>query len=83
MGRAKHLTAQPEIDSPEATLRERVMALAKQRDFTLSPAINRTWTDSWGRAEVISIYQIVLRTGSANESGQMSGRTTDGVSSHR
>ena len=65
MGKAKHLTAQPEI--------ERVMALVKQRDATLSPAINRTWIDSWGRAEVISIYQI--------ESGQMSGRTTDGVSS--
>ena len=67
MGRAKHLTAQPEI--------KRVMKLVKQRDASLSPAINRTWTDSWGRAEVISIYQI--------ESGQMSGRTTDGVSSHR
>ena len=73
MGRAKHLTAQPEI--------ERVMTLVKQRDATLSPAINRTWTDSWGRAEVISIYQLVLQTGSANESGRMSGRTTDGVSS--
>jgi uncharacterized protein len=67
MGRAKHLTAQPEID--------RVMKLVKQRDANLSPAINRTWTDSWGRAEVISIYQI--------ESGQISSRTTDGVSSHR
>jgi uncharacterized protein len=65
MGRAKHLTAKPEID--------RVMKLVKQRDATLSPAINRTWTDFWGRAEVISIYQI--------ESGRMSGRTTDGVSS--
>jgi uncharacterized protein len=65
MGRAKHVTAEPEID--------RVMTLVKQRDATLSQAINRTWTDSWGRAEVISIYQI--------ESGQMSGRTTDGVSS--
>ncbi len=67
---------------------DRVMHLVKQRDANLSPAINRTWTDYWGRAEVISIYQIVLpfgmlrvgvacalrlRTGSANESGQMSG----------
>lgn len=51
------------------------MHLAKQRDATLSPAINRTWTDSWGRAEVILIYQI--------ESGEMSGRTTDGVSSRQ
>jgi hypothetical protein len=67
---------------------DRVMHLVKQRDANLSPAINRTWTDYWGRAEVISIYQIVLpfgtlreQTGSANESGQMSGRTTDGISS--
>ena len=67
MGRAKHVTAQPEIDL--------VMHLAKQRDATLSPAINRTWTDSWGRAEVISIYQI--------ESGEMSGRTTDGPSNRQ
>ena len=67
MGRAKHITAQPEID--------RVIELAKQRDATLSPAINRTWTDSWGRAEVMSIYQI--------EAGEMSGRTTDGISSRK
>jgi uncharacterized protein len=66
IGRAKHLVAQSEID--------RVMHLVKQRDVTLSPAINRTWTDSLGRAEVISIYQI--------ESAEMSGRTTDGASSH-
>ena len=37
---------------------DRVMSLVKQRDATLSPAINRTWTDAWGRAEVISIYRI-------------------------
>ena len=65
MGKAIHVTEQPEI--------ERVMTLVKQRDATLSPAINRTWIDSWGRAEVISIYRI--------EQGEMSGRTTDGVSS--
>ena len=51
------------------------MTLVKQRDDNLSPAINRTWTDSWGRAEVISIYKI--------ESGEMSGRTTDGPSSRQ
>jgi uncharacterized protein len=67
MGQAKHVTEQREID--------RVMALAKQRDSTLSPAVNRTWTDSWRRAEVLSIYRI--------ESGEMSGRTTDGVSSQK
>jgi uncharacterized protein len=65
MGEAQHVTEQPEID--------RVMTLVKQRDSTLSPAVNRTWTDSWGRAEVLSIYRI--------RSGEMSGRTTDGVSS--
>jgi uncharacterized protein len=65
MGQAKHVTEQSEID--------RVMNLVKQRDASLSPAINRTWTDAWGRAEVISIYRI--------EAGEMSGRTTDGVSS--
>jgi uncharacterized protein len=65
MGQAKHVTEPVEI--------ARVMALVKQRDSTLSPAINRTWTDSWGRAEGIAIYRI--------ESGEMSGRTTDGISS--
>jgi uncharacterized protein len=65
MGQAKHVTDPAEI--------ARVMALVKQRDSTLSPAINRTWTDSWGREEAIAIYRI--------ESGEMSGRTTDGVSS--
>jgi uncharacterized protein len=67
MGQAKHVTEQSEID--------RVMALVKHRDATLSPAVNRTWTDSWGRAEVISVYRIAA--------GEMSGRTTDGISSHR
>jgi uncharacterized protein len=65
MGQAKHVTEPVDI--------ARVMALVKQRDSTLSPAVNRTWTDSWGRAEAIVIYRI--------ESGEMSGRTTDGVSS--
>jgi uncharacterized protein len=65
MGQAKHVIEPADI--------ARVMALVKQRDSTLSPAINRTWTDSWGRAEAIAIYRI--------ESGEMSGRTTDGVSS--
>jgi hypothetical protein len=49
------------------------MQFIKERNPTLSPAINRTWIDSWGRAEVIAIYRIYQ--------GKMSGRTTDGVSS--
>ncbi len=64
-GRASRLTEQPDID--------RVMHLVKERNPMLSPAINRTWTDSQGRAEVIAIYRI--------HETEMSGRTTDGVSS--
>ena len=64
-GRASRLTEQEDID--------RVMHLVKERNPTLSPAINRTWTDSHGRAEVIAIYRI--------HETEMSGRTTDGVSS--
>jgi uncharacterized protein len=65
-GQAKHLTAQPEID--------RAMQLIKARNPTLSPALNRTWIDSEGRPEVIAIYRI--------HPIEMTGRTTDGVSSH-
>ena len=64
-GKAKRLTEQPEID--------RMMSVVKERNPTLSPAINRTWTDAWGRGEVISIYRIY--------ESEMTGRTTDGVSS--
>ena len=64
-GRASRLTEQEDID--------RVMHLVKERNPMLSPAINRTWTDSQGRAEVIAIYRI--------HETEMSGRTTDGVSS--
>ncbi len=49
------------------------MQSIKERNPTLSPAINRTWIDSWGRAEVIAIYRI--------HSSEMTGRTTDGISS--
>ncbi len=52
---------------------EQVREIVKQRNPALSPAINRTWTDSWGRAQVVTIYQIELK--------EMTGRTTDGVSS--
>ncbi len=64
-GRVDHLTEQPDID--------RAMHLIKELNPTLSPAINRTWIDTWGRAEVIAIYRIYP--------SEMSGRTTDGVSS--
>ena len=64
-GRAERLTEQQDIDH--------AMQLIKERNPTLSPAINRTWIDSWGRAEVIVIYRVVP--------DEMSGRTTEGVSS--
>jgi uncharacterized protein len=64
-GQAEHLKAEPEID--------RAMKFIKARNPTLSPAINRTWTDAQGRAEEIAIYRIHLT--------EMSGRTTEGISS--
>jgi nitroimidazol reductase NimA-like FMN-containing flavoprotein (pyridoxamine 5'-phosphate oxidase superfamily) len=64
-GQAQRLNEQPEI--------ERVRKLIKEQNPTLSPALNRTWIDSWGRAEVVAIYRIAV--------SEMSGRTTDGVSS--
>ena len=64
-GRAERLTEQQDID--------RVMQLVKESYPALSPAINRTWVDSWGRAEVVALYRIYP--------DEMSGRTTDGVSS--
>ena len=64
-GRAERLTEQQDIDH--------AMQLIKERNPTLSPAINRTWIDSWGRAEVIVIYRV--------DPDEMSGRTTEGVSS--
>jgi uncharacterized protein len=64
-GQAKRLTEKPDI--------ERVRKLIKEINPTLSPALNRTWIDSWGRAEVVAIYRV--------NPSEMSGRTTDGVSS--
>jgi uncharacterized protein len=64
-GRAERLTEQPDID--------RAMHFIKERNPTLSPAINRTWVDSWGRAEVIAIFRV--------HSSEMSGRTTTEVNS--
>jgi uncharacterized protein len=64
-GQAKRLTEKLDI--------ERVRKLIKEVNPTLSPALNRTWIDSWGRAEVVAIYRVYP--------SEMSGRTTDGVSS--
>ncbi|MEG4235756.1 pyridoxamine 5'-phosphate oxidase family protein [Microcoleus sp. Pol11C3] len=64
-GRASRLTEQEDI--------ARAMHLIKERNPTLSPAINRTWIDAQGRSEAIAIYRI--------HETEMSGRTTDGVSS--
>jgi uncharacterized protein len=64
-GQAKRLTEKADI--------ERVRKLIKEVNPTLSPALNRTWIDSWGRAEVVAIYHVYP--------SEMSGRTTDGISS--
>lgn len=64
-GVAQLLTEKAEIDH--------AMEFVKSKNPTLSPAINRTWVDSWGRAEVIVIYRI--------NQGEMTGRTTSGISS--
>lgn len=64
-GQAERVTEQQDID--------RVMQLVKESNPALSPAINRTWVDSWGRAEVVALYRIYPE--------EMSGRTTEGVSS--
>jgi nitroimidazol reductase NimA-like FMN-containing flavoprotein (pyridoxamine 5'-phosphate oxidase superfamily) len=64
-GRANRLTEQPDID--------RAMHLIKEKNPKLSPAISRTWIDAQGHSEAISIYRI--------HESEMSGRTTDGVSS--
>lgn len=64
-GRAERLTQQQDIN--------RARQFIKEQNPTLSPAINRTWIDAWGRAEVVAIYRI--------HPSEMSGRMTDGVSS--
>lgn len=66
-GTAEHLKEKQDI--------EEIMQLIKVGNPTLSPAINRTWTDAAGRGEVIAIYRIHVE--------EMTGRTTQGVSSRR
>lgn len=64
-GQAKRLTEPQEFD--------RVMQLIKVQNPQLSPALNRTWIDAWGRSNVIAIYCI--------HPTEMTGLTTKGVSS--
>ncbi len=64
-GKAERLTVQDEID--------RITQAIQVHNPKFSPALNRTWVDSWGRANSIAIYCIRV--------DEMSGRTTDGVSS--
>lgn len=60
MGQAERLEDPQDI--------EQVMQLIKGQNPTLSPALNRTWIDAQGRAEVITIYRI--------HSTEMTGRMT-------
>ncbi len=64
-GRASRLTEQQDINQ--------ALEFIKEHNPTLSPAINRTWIDAQGRSEAIAIYRI--------RESEMSGRTTEGVSS--
>jgi hypothetical protein len=59
--------------TPHLAARDRAMQLVKKDNPTLSPAINRTWIDSWGRVQVMAIYRI--------HPSEMGGRTTEGISS--
>jgi len=65
MGRAEHITERQDID--------RVMQLVKTKNPTLSPVMNRTWIDAWGRAEIMALYRI--------HPSEMIGRTTNSASS--
>lgn len=65
MGRAERLTQQQDINQ--------AMELVKEHNPELSPAINRTWVDAWGRANVSAVYQIRV--------SEMSGRMTEGFDS--
>lgn len=49
-GRADKLTAPDEI--------ERATAIVAKTNPTLTPAINRTWLDVWGRASIVALYRI-------------------------
>jgi uncharacterized protein len=65
MGRSERIADEGEL--------ERVTQAIKIRNPQLSPAINHTWTDAWGRGNVVAIYRI--------HPSEMTGRTTQGLSS--
>lgn len=65
IGRAERLREQQDIDQ--------AMQFIKERNPTLSPALSRTWIDSWGRGNVIAIYRI--------HNSEMTGHKTDEVGS--
>ncbi|WP_292796104.1 hypothetical protein [Nostoc sp. NMS7] len=71
-GRALRLTEHSDID--------RAMHLSKERNPVLSPAINRTWIDAEGRSETMPAAGVAIAIYCIHES-EISGRTTDGVSS--
>ncbi len=50
IGRAERLTKGEDM--------EHAMQAITERNPTLTPAINKTWIDVWGRANVIAIYRI-------------------------
>jgi hypothetical protein len=62
LGRAERLTEPQDI--------EQAMELVKAHNPTLSPAISRTWIDTWGRANVAVVYRVHI--------SEMTGRITEG-----
>ena len=66
-GRAERLTERQDIEC--------AMQLVKEHNPTLSPAINKTWIDAWGRKNERVIYRI--------RCSEMSGRAIDEPSSRQ
>lgn len=63
--------------SPSSKSIYRAMQLVKKDNPTLSPAINRTWIDSWGSAEVMPIYRIHPREMGARRRESAVGESRD------
>jgi uncharacterized protein len=61
-GRAERLTRQADKDY--------AMSLITRDHPSLDPAINRTWTDAWGRASVAAIYRIRPEIVSGRDTGK-------------
>ncbi|AFY96514.1 pyridoxamine 5'-phosphate oxidase family protein [Chamaesiphon minutus] len=74
-GRAERITDRSEIVGVASRNENRIMQLIKAQNPSLTPAINRNWIDTWGRADVSRIYRI--------SHYQTSGRMTNGVSSNK